>query len=225
MIKKKLLILLFPLVILLSGRSLVQAQEAPPSSDILFDDKMLIDGYSQKYSNESKDVLLAMIEDDTLSPYQIAASVRVFRERYVKELFLREKAWAERVLWRSLNRTDSQYVKIEIMHTLCFLDRYKYFRLFIPTLINILDHYNKTVNEFAYNAIDSVIKAEDPKRYEAKIIFYNLRKNLILSRKKLRNLKEVNPRLQKKLDLIRWSLKILGTQELRKLPSEVIDLL
>jgi len=204
--------------------AVTQAQEPPPG-DILFDDKMLLDGYTQRYADESKDVLLAMIEDDTLSPYQIAAAVKVFRERHVKELFIREKSLAERVLWRTLNRTDSQYVKIEIMHALCLMDRYKYFRMFMPILIDTMDHYSKTVNEFTYNAIDTIIKAQDPKRYEAKIVFNRLRRSFILSKNKIKSIKEVSPRLQKKLDLMRWSLKILGTQELRKLPWEVIDLL
>ncbi len=60
---------------------------------------------------------------------------------------------------------------------------------------------------------------------EARIVFDTLRKILFLSRKRLGNITVPNKRLKQKLELLRWSIRILGTQELKRLPSEVINLL
>ena len=40
--------------------------EADIASGAIFDDKALLEGYSQKYTDESRDILLAMIADDSL---------------------------------------------------------------------------------------------------------------------------------------------------------------
>src|SRR3989344_4875275 len=64
----------------------------------IFDDQQLLDGYAQKYVDLSKDVILEMIMDDTLNPYQIAAAVLVFKERYSGEVVSREKSRGERIL-------------------------------------------------------------------------------------------------------------------------------
>ncbi len=191
----------------------------------IFDDKMLLDGYAEKYQNEPKEILLAIIEDETLSSYKTAAAVRVFREKFSQEIFSREKKAAERILWRRLNRTDSIFVQIEIMYTLCVMDRYKFFKYFAPSLIQALDHYNTTVNELAYNALQDLIKTSHNKPREARIIFNALRKTLFLSRRKLRNITKPGKRLEQKLELVRWSVKILGTDELKRLPSEVLNFL
>lgn len=194
------------------------------SENTIFDDKMLLEGYAQKYSDKSKDTLLAMIKDEDLTSYMCAAAIRVFREKYSQEVFGAEKVAAEKILLRRLSRADSSFIEIEAMRTLCAMDRYKYFESMIPALIQLLDHYNETVNELAFNSINDIIRGQKRAR-EARIVFNTLRKNLFLSRKKYENIKEPGPRLKLKLELLRWAIKILGTQELQRLPSEIIDFL
>ena len=122
-------------------------------------------------------------------------------------------------------RTDSPFVQIEIMHTLCIMDRYRYFKPMIIDLIRKLDHYNRTVNDMAYDSIDQIIKMGNDRPREARIVFNTLRKMLFLSRKRLQGTKEPNQKLRHQLDILRWSIKILGTEELKRLPPEVINLL
>ncbi len=198
---------------------------AGQSEDAIFDDKMLLEGYADKYRSEPREILLAMIRDETLSPYKMAAAVRVFKENHSREIFNKDKREAERVLWQRLNRTDSVFVEVEIMHALCVMDRYKYFKHLVPDLINTLDHYNRTVNEMAYASILEIIESGHNRPREARIVFNTVRRILLLERRELKDIKEVDKRLQQKLDLIRWSVKILGTSELKHLPSEVLNLL
>lgn len=190
----------------------------------LFDDEMLLEGYAQKYKEESKDTLLAMIKDDTLNPYKTAAAVRVFREYFASEVFSKEKNAIEKILLRRFNRTDSPFVEVEIMHILCIMDRYKYFSSMVPILIQRLDHYNETVNELAYNSLKNIIDMGNNRTREARIVFNTLRKNLFITRRNLATVKEPSPRLKQKLDLLRWSIKVLGSSELKRLPKEVINL-
>ncbi len=197
---------------------------AQPQNTI-FDDKMLLDGYTKKFSTEPQEILMAMIQDDTLSSYKSAAAVRSFRERFAPEVFSREKILAEKALLRRFNRTDSPFVQVEIMHTLCLIDRYKYFNSMVPSIIEKMDHYNEAVNEIAYNSLNSIISWARPRSREARIVFNTLRKNLFLSRRKLSATKSPSPKLKQKLELLRWSIKVLGSQELKRLPSEVINLL
>ncbi|MFH1360807.1 MAG: hypothetical protein ABIJ41_07245 [Candidatus Omnitrophota bacterium] len=194
------------------------------SSYTIFDDKMLLDGYATKYQEEPKEILLAIIQDDTLTSYKTAAAVRVFKENFSSNVFAKERHLIEKILLRRLNRTESPFVQIEIMHTLLKMDRYKYFKSMIPDLIQELDHYNKTVNDLSYTAIDDIIKSGHNRPREARLVFNTLRKILFLSRKRLQNIKEPNEKLQHKLDILRWAVKILGTQELKRLPPEVINL-
>ncbi len=215
--------LLFAL--LLFGTTLGLAQDAPGPTYTIFDDKALLDGYANKYAQEPKETLLAIIKDDSLSPYESAAAIRVFRERFGQEVFAGEKRAAEKILLLRMNRTDSTFVQIEAMHALCLMDRYKYFGAMIPALIQELDHYNTTANELAFKGIDNIIKSGHNRPREARIVFNTLRKIFFLSRKKLQNVKEPGPKLKQKLELLRWSIKILGSQELKKLPSEIINLL
>ena len=196
-----------------------------PSNLTIFDDKMLLDGYSQKFKAEPKDILLEMIKDDTLSPYKTAAAVRNFRERFAPEIFSREKVIVEKILLRRLDKTDSTFVQVEIMHTLCIMDRYRYFGSMVPILIQKMDHYNSAVNEIAYSALNNIIETGHSRAREARIIFNTLRKVLFLSRKRIANIKEPGLKLKQKLELLRWAIKILGTEELKKLPKEVISLL
>lgn len=212
-------ILLFALISTLSAGVLLAQPESP-----IFDDGLLLDGYAQSYSEESKEVLLAMIQDDTLDDYRMASAVRVLKQQYSTQLVLREKNLVEKMLIRRLNRTDSVFVEVEILHTLCVLDRYKYFSSMVPLLLQKMDHYNKTVNVMAFDAISDITKSQGRGR-EARIIFNALRKNLFLSRKRLRTIKEPDERLKQKLTLIRWAIKILGTEELKRLPPEAIPLL
>jgi hypothetical protein len=200
-------------------------EEYPLSSNTIFDDKMLLQGYTERYKTLSQEIILEMIKDDTLTSYKAAAAVRVLREKYLNELPLREKRIFEKFLLRRLNRTDSPFVQVEILHTLCFLDRYRYFNPMVPALIQKMDHYNSTVDEMAFEALMDIIKKGNDRAREARIIFNTLRKVLFLSRKRLANIKEPGPRLSEKFQLLRWSIKILGTQELKSLPKEVINLM
>jgi len=195
------------------------------STYTIFDDKKLLEGYSHKYYDLSKEILLAMIKDDTLTSYKSAAAVRVFRQKYSAEVVSKEKKRVERILLRRLSRTESAFVELETMHTLCILDRYRYFKTMVPALIQKLDHYNQTVNELAFEVINYIIESGHNRPREARIIFNRLRKALFLERKRLENVTEPSLKLSQKLKLIRWSIKVLGSQELKRLPKEVINLL
>jgi len=205
---------------LLSER-LVSAQEDSP----IFDDKKLLEGYTKQYENEPKDVLVAMINDDDLPPFKTAAAIRVFNNKFAEVVFAKEKILIEKALLRRLALTNSVYVEIEIRHTLCKMDRYKYFESMVPFLLQRLDHYNKVVDDLAYTYIDDIIKTGQNRSREARIVFNTLRKILFLSRQKLKNnAQAADERLKQKIELLRWSIKILGNQELQRLPPEVIQL-
>ena len=190
-----------------------------------FDDRLLLERYSQKYTNIPKEILLEMIKDDTLNSYKIAAAVRTFNDKFIDEIVSKEKKRTEKILLRRLNKTNSPFVQVEIMYALCRMDRYRYFKSMIPPLIQKLNHYNSTVNELAYNSLDTIIKEGSNRSREARIIFNTLRKILFLSRKRLANVTNPEPKLSRKLKLLRWSIKILGTQELKRLPKEVVNIL
>ncbi len=198
--------------------------QANIASGAIFDDKALLDGYTQKYANEPRDILLAMIADDSLGSYKCTAAVRVFKEKYANEVLSHEKANILRILIRRLNRTDSAFVQVEIMDTLVVLDRYQYFDSMVPALIQKMDHYNSVVSRNAYQDLVEITKDSLYPR-EARIVFETLRKIFFLSRNRLQDITTPDERLQQKLDLMRWSIRILGTQELKRLPSEVINLL
>lgn len=201
------------------------AYSAEPNQYTIFDDNMLLDGYAKKYADQSKEILIEMIKDDTLSSYKSAAAVRVFKERFSHEVFSPEKGGIEKILIRRMNHTDSNFVQVEIIHTLCLMDRYKYFNAMVPALIQKFDHYNETVSEMAYASLKNIIDIGHNRPREASIIFNSLRRILFLSRKRLINIKEPDLKLKRKLELLRWSIKILGSQELKRLPREVINLL
>ena len=63
----------------------------------IFDDKLLLNGYTEKYSEESKEILLEMIKDDTLPPYRMTAAVRAFKKTYCLEVFSKEKRIIEKI--------------------------------------------------------------------------------------------------------------------------------
>jgi len=194
-------------------------------AEAIFDDKMLLEGYTEKYLEEEKDILLARIKDDTLPPYQMAAAVRAFKEKYSLEVFNREKNIIIKVLLRRLARTTNVFVQVEILHAVCRMDRHKYFNTMMPALIQKLDHYNATVNAMAYHGINDIIDRGNNRSREARIVFNTLRKILFLSRRRLAKISEPDERLRQKLDIVRWSVKVLGSQELKRLPKEVINLL
>ena len=191
----------------------------------IFDDTLLLEGFTKRYEEESKETLLAMIQDETIDDIKVAAAVRAFRKRYALEIFSKEKEAAEHILIRQLNRSQSAFIDLEIMHTLCLMDRYKYFHSFIPQIIQKLDHYNDTVNESAYNATMEIIEKGNNRAREARIVFNTLRNILFLSRKRLAQVETPNQRLQQKLTILKWSIKILGSQEIKRLPKEVLNLL
>lgn len=205
--------------------ALAAAEDKTPVQDSIFDDTQMLQGYTEEYRGESKDYLIAMIKDDTLNPYQTAAAIRVFKEKFSDKVVSREKLLLEKDLIRRLNKTNAAFVEVEIMHTLCLIDRYKYFYAMVPALIQKMDHYNPTVNGMAYSALNQIIESGSNRAREARIIFGTLRKVLFLSRLKLRGVTQPDERLSQKLKLLRWSIKVLGKQELKKLPKEVINLL
>ena len=51
-------------------------QDSYPETYTIFDDKMLLDGYAEKYAKLPKEILLEMIKDETLNSYRTAAAVR-----------------------------------------------------------------------------------------------------------------------------------------------------
>lgn len=191
----------------------------------IFDDQQLLEGYAQKYDDLSKEVIFEMIMDDTLNPHQIAAAVRVFKVKYSGEVVSKEKSRGERILLRRLKLTDSPFVEVEIMHTLCLMDRYRYFQSMVPALIQKLNHYNAAVNEIAFESLNDIIGPTNKRAREARIVFNTIRKMLFLSRNRLINVTEPDEKLARKLKLLRWSVKVLGRQELNRLPKEVINLL
>jgi len=191
----------------------------------IFDDKMLLKGYAQKYRDIPKEILLEMVKDDTLNSYKTAAAVRIFNKKFSAEIVSKEKKRVEKILLRRLHKTDSPFVQVEIMYALCNMDRYRYFKSMVPALIQKMDHYNEAVNEIAFENLNSLIEKENGRSREARRVFNTLRKILFLSRKRLVNIDKPGPKLSRKLKLLRWSVKILGTQELKKLPKEILNLL
>ncbi|MCA9405891.1 MAG: hypothetical protein KC684_05095 [Candidatus Omnitrophica bacterium] len=203
----------------------VNSQKDDDGQYTIFDDSLLLKGYANTYRELPKDIILEMIKDDTLNPFKTAAAVKVLREEYGAGIVSSEKKGVERILLRRLSRTDSAFVQVQIMHTLCKIDRYRYFQSMVPALIQKLDHYNSTVNETAFEALNDLIESGSNRAREARIVFNTLRKGLFLSRKRLETVKEPGPKLRQKLKLIRWCIKILGNAELKRLPKEVINLL
>jgi len=109
----------FLIVVIVSGHCLpVFAAKNDPiegaelGGDAIFDDKALINGYTDKYAAENKDVLLAMIGDDSLGAYKMAAAIRVFKQKYAAEILKNEKSAVIRMLLRRLNRSDSALCRL-----------------------------------------------------------------------------------------------------------------
>ena len=215
------------LCVLYLGTPLAFAQQPVEGAEMgnaIFDDQALLDGYAAKYADESRDVLLAMAGDDSIGAYKIAAAIHVFRAKYADQVLSKEKPLILKILLRRFNRTDSAFVQVEIMHTLVVLDRYQYFEPMAIALIQKMNHYNRVVSANAYRALDGITKGSTRAR-EARLVFNTVRKTLFLARKRLENIDEPDERLREKLDLLRWSIKVLGTQELKRLSPEVIRLL
>lgn len=199
---------------------------SPNTYSTIFDDKSLLNKGAEQYRKYSMEIIIEMINDDALpNEYQRAAALRVFKENFSHEVVSKEKKNIEKMLLRRLNRTDSPFVQVEIMHTLCLIDRYKYYKSMVPALIQKLDHYNSTVNEMAFNGLENIVSNGNNRPREARIMFDTLQKVLFLSRKRLEKVTEPDNRLSQKLKLLRWSIKVLGNQELNELPTEVINLL
>lgn len=202
-----------------------QANVALEATDTIFDDLKLLAGYSEKYKDLPKEILMEMINDSTLTSYKSAAAVREFRVNYADEIVSREKRGVEKALLRRFDRADSPFVQIEIMYTLNSIDRYRYFKSMTPALIQKLNHYNDAVNELAFQYLEEIIESSNNRAREAVIIFNTLRKMLFLSRNRLNNIGTPGQRLSRKLKILRWSIKVLGNSYLKKLPKEVIGLL
>jgi hypothetical protein len=229
-------IFLFSISIILLA-NFVLAEEANPASvanaatafnlenQAIFDDALLIEGYAKKYNTLSLDIILEMIKDDTLSSLKTAAAVRVFKEKYSKEVVATQKSIVEKILLKRLTRTDSPFVQVEILHALCLVDRYRYFKSMVPALLLKLDHYNSAVYELSYRNLLAILETPPYRPREARIVFNTLRNILFLSRRRLAEIKEPNQQLKQKLQLVRWAIKVLGNQELKRLPKEVIGLL
>jgi hypothetical protein len=234
MMGKRILFLAFCLILFCApvfaqdGSVLPTPSAADPfaaSDESIFDDRFLIEGYANKIAGAPKDILLAMINDGTIPAYRKAAAARVFRERFASNVVAREKAIIERFLLRQLERTNSPHVQIEIMHTLVVMDRYRYFDSMAPALIQKIDHYDKYVADMAYQSLTHINGSGNQRAREARIEFNTLRKIFFLTRRKLSSADETDPRLKYKLDILRWSVKVLGTEELKNLPKEVLNLM
>lgn len=193
-------------------------------TEAVFDDRALINGYTEKFAAEPKETLVAMMADESLGGYKVAAAIRVFKQKYAEDTLKDEKPPIIKSLLRRLNRTDSPFVQVEIMHTLVVLDHYQYFESMVPALILKMDHYNKVVSALAYDNLQEVIKTATRTR-EARVVFNHLRKMFFLSRKRLGAVSEPDQKLKQKLEILRWSIRVLGTQELKNLPQEIISLL
>lgn len=204
---------------------IASAQTAPDDDLPIFNDKLLIDGYAGKLASTNKDVLLAMINDDTLVPYRKAAAIKVFRSNFASQVVTSEKSIIERVLLRQLEKDQSIYVQIELMHCLVIIDRYRYFDAMVPALIQKIDHYDAVASEMAYASVADINEKGSQRSREARIEFNILRKMFFLTRKKLEGSDPAEVKLKGKLDLLRWSIKVLGTEELKNLPSEVMSLM
>jgi hypothetical protein len=194
------------------------------ASGAIFDDKAMLEGYIQRYTGVAKEDLVAMVADDSLGAYKCAAAVTVFKETYANQLLSKEKPAIIKILLRRLNRSDSPFVQVEIMHLLVIVDRYQYFENMVPALIQKMDHYNPVVSSMAYRDLLQITKDSIYTR-EARIVFETLRKILFLSRNRLQLVNVPDQKLRQKLQLLRWSVTILGTSELKRLPPEVINLL
>ena len=194
-------------------------------SDSIFDDKILLNGYIKKYQNASKETLLPMLGDESLTPYKSAAAIYVLAQDYLSEVVAGEKNFIEKNLLRRLNRTDSAFVEVELMHALVVLDRYKYFKVMVPALIKKMDHYNQAVGDNAFDRLVSITETGSNKAREARIVLNTLRKMFFLMRNRLQNVNEPGAKLKQKLILLRWAIKVLGTQTLDQLPAEVVRLL
>jgi hypothetical protein len=191
----------------------------------IFDDKILIEGHAGKLTGAPKDLLLAMINDDDLYIYKKTAAVRVFRNTFAAQMVSRERSIVERMLLRQLQRSGAVHLQIEIMHVLVMMDRFRYFDTMVPLLIQKMDHYDPYVNELAYAALENINGAGAQRAREARIEFNTLRKTFFLSRKKLKTADPLDLKLRNKLQLLRWAIKVLGTEELKSLPPEVISLM
>ncbi len=202
-----------------------EGDPASPLEEAMFDDKVIFDGYVGKYKDKPKDVIVAMINDTTVGSFKLAAVIHIFRDQFADEAVSAEKSFFEKTLLRILSHEESPFVQTETMSALVALDRYKYFKVMVPRLIEKLDHYNDAVVERAYEDLTYIVSKSTARTREARIVFNTLRKILFLSRKKLEYVQDPDEKLQKKLDLLFWSIKVLGTQELKQLPSEVIRLL
>lgn len=219
---KKLVLAITVIIITIGSQCL--AQEAMEKSGV-FDDTNILTGYANEYRDEPKEAIIGRINDDSINDYQSAAAIRVFKEKFSQSIFGREKILIEQTLVRRINRSSSAFVDVEIMHTLCLLDRYRYFDAMVPALILKLDHYNGVVNEMAALALDDIIAKGKNSSRDARIIFNTLRKVFFLSRNTFKGITKPDPRLSSKLKLLRWSIKVLGAQEVRKLPKEMMHLL
>lgn len=201
-----------------------EIEGAELGGNAIFDDRALINGYTDKYADESKETLLAMIADESLGDYKTTAAIRVFKQRYAPDVFAAEKPTIIKLLFRRFNHSDSAFVQVEIMHTLVVLDHYQYFDSMVPALILKIDHYNRVVSALAYDNLQEILKTSNRTR-EARIVFKTLRKIFFLSRKRIGKVSDPDMALRHKLELVKWSIKLLGTQELKNLPQEVINLL
>ena len=214
-------ILILTLSFLFIQTAAVYAQDAYG----IFDDRKMLEGFAEKFKDRNMDTLLTMIRDENLSSFRSAAAIRVLREKYAGSLVSSDKKTVEKTLLRRLKRTNSPFVQVEIMRALTQIDRYEYFKSMVPALIQKLDHYNDALNALAFETLNEVVDSGQDRPREARIIFNTLRKVLFLSRRRLEDIIDPDSRLAQKLQLLRWSIKVLGNQELKRLPKEVINLL
>ncbi|MBF0483948.1 MAG: hypothetical protein HQL25_04515 [Candidatus Omnitrophica bacterium] len=209
----------------ISGRFVMPVHAAEPTQDYLLDDRKQIDEYTEKFRQIPKDILWEMIKDDTLNPLKTTAALRVMNQDFVKTMVQSERQQYERKLLRNLSKSDSPFIQVETMYGICVANRYEYFDSMVPALIQKLNHYNTGVNLLAYENLNKLLLDGQNRPREARVVFNTLRKILFLSRIKLETITTPEPKLDRQLKILRWAIKVLGNQELQRLPREVIHLL
>ena len=199
--------------------------QVPDEGYPLFDDQRMIEGYSAKLASASREMLLAMINDQALVAYRKAAAIMVFRARFAPLVVAAERGIVEKAFLRQLDLASSVFVQIELMHTLGVIDRYRYFDAMVPALILKIDHYDDVASVMAYKGVLDINASGNQRAREARIEFNTLRKIFFMSRKKLLAVDATDIRLRNKIDLLRSSIKVLGTDEIKNLPRELIGLM
>lgn len=145
---------------------------------LIYDDKMALEVYSKELLPESKDGLIAIINDKGDDPYKRAAAVSVLRTQFFHGLNAQDNTAIQQCLRKVFRRGGSSFIRIEIAYALCQLDRDKYFKDMVPFLLKRIDNENNIVSERAFERVTKILNEKPASRLEANIVFNNLKKSL-----------------------------------------------